>query len=144
MTLLVETALETDSRVDSWKLISWKPFHILVFLFSISWSHLYRRVVPCINYVCKQKGTFDNLNTDHFVQLCANKNQREISTPLLLCLPLRRLQKRPRHRHPIRAPGPLIPGCVGWFLWECGWANPWFKLPYRDGGWLLVRVVRLH
>jgi hypothetical protein len=29
-------------------------------------------------------------------------------------------------------------------LWECDWANPWFRLPYRDGGWLLVRVARLH
>jgi hypothetical protein len=29
-------------------------------------------------------------------------------------------------------------------LWECDWANPWFRLLYRDGGWLPVRVVRLH
>jgi hypothetical protein len=69
--------------VDSSKLISWKPFHILVFLFSISWSHLYRRVVPCINtpMLVRKRGLLDNLNTNHFVQLCANKNQKEISTP---------------------------------------------------------------
>jgi len=29
-------------------------------------------------------------------------------------------------------------------LWECGWANPRFKLPVKDGGWLRVLFARLH
>jgi hypothetical protein len=41
---------------------------------------------------------------------------RDYRLPLCSCDFLAGLQKRPLHRLPIGAPGPLIPGCVGWFF----------------------------
>ena len=122
-------------REDSWKSISWKPFHILYLFISFSCSYLSRRVVPSINIPMlprKRRLWMIRIQTPLF-SCVLTKPERDLY-PLLLCFPSRRLHKWPCHQHPIHAPGPSIPGCVGLILWECGWANPWFRLPYRDGG----------
>jgi hypothetical protein len=59
------------------------------------------------------------------------------------------LQKRQLHPLPSGAPTPFEVSSIDcrlcWLvLWECGWANPRFRLPVKDGGWLRVLFVRLH
>ena len=62
--------------------------------------------------------------------------------PFALVISLR-LQKR-------RSTSPNWCSCSVWLQVvlvgnsECGWANPRFRLPYWDGGWLRVDFVRLH
>ena len=133
------------------KLISWKLVHIDYPFFSFSCLYLPRRAVPSIKiHVLLSKGRLLIIKIQNpFVQLCANKPLRVISTPLLLWFPSRDYTSGGFIRSqlvlllPLRFPR-LIVGCVGWFLWECGWANPRFRLPVKDGGWLQVLFARLH
>ena len=133
------------------EIISWNPFHVVYLIFFISCFHLFRRAVPNINtpllHIILRLLIIKIQNP--FVQLCANKPLRVISTPLLLWFPSRDYTSGGFIRSqlvlllPLRFPR-LIVGCVGWFLWECGWANPRFRLPVKDGGWLRVLFARLH
>ena len=88
-------------------------------------------------------------NRTPFVQLCANKIQRVISTLLLLLFPSRDCRSSDFIRSQLVLILPswfaLINCRLCWLvLWECGWANPRFMLPVKKGGWLRVLFVRLY
>jgi hypothetical protein len=131
---------ETTSEVSSWK-----TFQLLRLFISILNSHLSSRAVASINTpLLHSNGRLLIIENQNPLFSWVLTNLREISTPLLLCFPSRRLQKRPRHRHPIRALGLSCPGCVGWFFESVIGRILGSGCRRRDGGWLLVRVVRLH
>ena len=111
---------------------------------SKSHSHPTRRVVSCISTPCilEMKEDFDN-EIEPLLFSCVLTNSESDLYPFALVISLGIIEAAASS-----APNP----CSCYFmcklrrlvLWECDWANPWFRLPYRDGGWLLVRVIRLH
>jgi hypothetical protein len=96
---------------SSWRLLSYYNFRN-----SKVHSHPTRRVVPCINTLCisEIKRDFDN-EIDPLLSSCVLTNSESDLYPFALVIPLG-LQKRPLHRHPIRAPATSSAGCVGWFF----------------------------
>ena len=149
----LKTAQKTNSHAETTqKLISWKLVHIAYPFFSFLCLYLSRRAVPSINIhvLLSKRNTFDNQNTEPpFVQLCANKYW-EWSLPLCSCDFLRGIYRSGgfiRSQLVLLLPSrfALIDCRLCWLvLWECGWANPRFRLPVKDGGWLWVLFARLH
>jgi len=103
---------------------SWESFHLLSLFISNSSLHLSSRAVASINksLLHSNRRLLMIEIQKPFVQQCANKPLRVISTPLLLWFSFAELQKRRLHPLPIGAPTPfkvrpwLIVGCVGWFF----------------------------
>jgi hypothetical protein len=62
----------------------------------------------------------------------------------LCCIFFMRLYTWPLYRLQIGAPGPLDSRLCWLVLWECGWANPRFRLPVKDGGWMNPRFSFIH
>ena len=130
---------EAPRDSNSWWLLNYYNFRN-----SKIHSHPTRRVVPCINTLCisEIKQDFDN-EIEPLLFSCVLTNSESDLYPFALVIFLGITEAAASS-----APKP----CSCYFvcrlhrlvLWECDWANPWFRLPYRDGGWLLVRVVRLH
>ena len=128
---------EAPRDFSSWWLLSYHNSRN-----SKSHSHPTRRIVPCINTICisEIKQDFDN-EIEPLLFSCVLTNSESDLYPFALVI-------RITEAAASSAPNP----CSCYFdcrlrrlvLWECDWANPWFRLPYGDGGWLLVRVVRLH
>ena len=88
----LKTAQKTNSHAETTqKLISWKLVHIAYPFFSVLCLYLSRRVVPSINISLLHSvlGLLIIEIQNPFVQLCANKYWRVISTPLLLWFPSR-------------------------------------------------------
>jgi len=83
---------------------------------SKSHSHPTRRVVSCISTSCISENNqdFDN-EIEPLLFSCVLTNSESDLYPFALVDPLG-LQKRPLHRHPIRAPATSSAGCVGWFF----------------------------
>jgi hypothetical protein len=75
---------------------------------------------------------------------CVLINPERDSLPLCSCDFRMGLYRQSLHRHPIRAPTTSCLGCLGWFFESVIGANSWFRVLYREGGWVLVRVVTLH
>ena len=149
----LKTAQKTNSHAETTqKLISWKLVHIAYPFFSFSCLYLSRRVVPSINiHVLLSKGglliieiqkpplfsyVLTNIESDLYpfaLVIFLHGIYRSggfICSQLMLLLPLRFT---------------LIDCRLCWLVfWECGWANPRFRLPVKDGGWLRVLFARLH
>ena len=79
-------------------------------------SHPTRRVVTCINTICisEIKQDFDNEIEPLLFSYVLTNSERDLY-PFALVDPLG-LQKRPLHRHLIRAPSTLCAGCIGCFF----------------------------
>ena len=129
---------------DSWKYISWKLVHIDYPVFSFSCLYLSRRVVPSINIhvlLSKRRLLIIEIQNPPFVQLCANKYW-EWSLSLCSCDFLREIYRSGgfiRSQLVLLLPSrfTLIDYRLCWLVsWECGWTNPQFRLPVKDGGWL--------
>ena len=102
---------EAPREVSSWWLLSYYNSRN-----SKVHSHPTWRVVPCINTICisKIKQDFDNEIEPLLFSYVLTNSERDLY-PFALVDPLG-LQKRPLHRHPIRAPATSSAGCVGWFF----------------------------
>jgi len=152
ITKTLKTAQKTNNHMETTqKLISWKLVHIAYLFFSFSCLYLSRRAVPSINiHVLLSKRRLLIIEIQNpFVQLCANKYWERDLYPFALVISFAGLQKRRLHPLPIGAPTPFdvfsIDCRLCWSVpWECGWANPRFRLLVKDGGWLQVLFVRLH
>ena len=93
--------------------------------------------------------TFDNWNTEPLCSAVCKQILRVISTPLLLWFPSRDCRSDGFIRSQLVLLLPLrfalIDCRLCWLVFgECGWANPRFRLPVKDGGWLRVLFARLH
>jgi len=149
----LKTVQKTNSHAETTqKLILWKLVHIAYPFFSFSCLYLSRRVVPSINiYVLlsKRRLWIIEIQNPPFVQLCANKYS-EWSLPLCSCDFLRGTYRSGgfiRSQLVLLLPSrfTLIDYRLCWLVsWQCGWANPRFRLPVKDGGWLRVLFARLH
>ena len=148
----LKTAQKTNSHVETaQKPISWKPVHIACLFISFSCLYLSRRAVPSINiHVLLSKERLLIIEIQNpFIQLCANKYW-EWSLPLCSCDFLHGIYRSGGFIHsqlvlllPLRFT--LIDCRLCWLVsWECGWANPRFRLSVKDGGWLRVLFARLH
>ena len=153
ITKTLKTVQKTNRHAETaQKPISWKSVHIAYpFVFFLC-LYLSRRAVPSINiYVLlsKKRLLIIEIQNPPFVQLCANKYW-EWSLPLCSCDFLHGIYRSGgfiRSQLVLLLPSrfALIDYRLCWLvLWECGWANPRFRLPVKDGGWLRVLFARLH
>ena len=125
--------------------------HSLPFLFLFVFN-LSRRAVPSINIhilLSKRGLLIIKIQNPPFVQLCANKYW-EWSLPLCSCDFLCGIYRSGgfiRSQLVLLLPSrfTLIDCRLCWLVsWECGWANPRYRLPVKDGVWLRVLFARLH
>ena len=149
----LKTTQKTNSQVETTqKLISWKLVHIAYPFFSFSCLYLSRRAVTSINILVllsKRSLLRIEIQNPPFVQLCANKYW-EWFLPLCSCDFLHGIYRSGDFicsQLVLLLPSrfTLIDCRLCWLVsWECGWANPRFRLPVKDGGWLRVLFARLH
>ena len=146
MTHLVQTGQELNSRAKTLgNSISWMSVHILYLFIYISCSYLSRRVVPSINIpLLPSKWRLLIIKIQNLLFSCVlTKPERDLY-PFALVFSFAEITEAAASSAPNPCSWSIDSRLRRLVLWECGWANPWFRLPYRDGGWLLVRVVRLH